>query len=417
MAPAPTNFKTASQDGISLLSSLISDINSKQVAKRTLFSNLPFEIGPGFKISVKGYNLLQKQAPARSCYIWLQGETAQIAVGKTEKMEAGSLVPVEKVDVKKAYKFGGTQILFSPEEQKELKTFGPPGLRIIGFKPQSMLPPWASIKKSTFIYPSEDDYVGSTRVFSALWQKLLKDEKMGIAWYIARSNATPILVAILPSQERLDEATNAQAIPAGLWLYPLPFADDIRYPPTVPKPVLAPDILVDEMRKVIQQLQLPKAMYDPSKYPNPSLQWHYRILQAIALEEELPETPEDKTMPKYPQIEKRVGEYIRNWGKILDEESRAYQKERYGRIGGASVKRDRDDDDEGPSTKKRIKAEKSSQSLDGMSTDELKKVIDKGTLGKHTVAELKDFLMAKGLSANGKKQDLVERVEQWAEEQ
>ena len=80
-------------------------------------------------------------------------------------------------------------------------------------------------------------------------------------------------------------------------------------------------------------------------------------------------------------------------------------------------KKDRDDDDEGPSTKKRIKAEKSSQSLDGMSTDELKKAIDKGTLGKHTVAELKDFLMAKGLSANGKKRDLVERVEQWAEEQ
>jgi ATP-dependent DNA helicase 2 subunit 1 len=26
---------------------------------------------------------------------------------------------------------------------------------------------------------------------------------------------------------------------------------------------------VDKMRVVIQQLQLPKAMYDPAKYPNP----------------------------------------------------------------------------------------------------------------------------------------------------
>ena len=35
-----------------------------------------------------------------------------------------------------------------------------------------------------------------------------------------------------------------------------------------------------------------------------ALQWHYRILQAMALDEELPETPEDKTIPKYRQIAK-----------------------------------------------------------------------------------------------------------------
>ncbi len=35
-----------------------------------------------------------------------------------------------------------------------------------------------------------------------------------------------------------------------------------------------------------------------------ALQWHYRILQALALEEDLPEKPEDKTIPKYRQIGK-----------------------------------------------------------------------------------------------------------------
>jgi ATP-dependent DNA helicase 2 subunit 1 len=164
---------------------------------------------------------------------------------------------VKSGDIKKAYKFGGSQILFTPKEQEEIKNFGAPVLRIIGFKPQSMLPIWASVKKSTFIYPSEEDYIGSTRVFAALWQKLLKDKIMGVAWYIARKNASPLLVAILPSQERLDEGTGVQVVPAGLWLYPLPFADDIRANPEVPKPVLAPDILVDEMRKVVQQVRMP----------------------------------------------------------------------------------------------------------------------------------------------------------------
>ena len=35
-----------------------------------------------------------------------------------------------------------------------------------------------------------------------------------------------------------------------------------------------------------------------------ALQWHYRILQALALDEDLPEKPEDKTIPKYRQIDK-----------------------------------------------------------------------------------------------------------------
>ena len=66
-------------------------------------------------------------------------------------------------------------------------------------------------------------------------------------------------------------------------------------------------------------------MYDPFKYPNPALQWHYKIIQALALEEDLPEKPDDKTIPKYKQIHKRAGEFIHNWGVILDEEARSHE--------------------------------------------------------------------------------------------
>jgi ATP-dependent DNA helicase 2 subunit 1 len=316
-------LRSSPRDGISLLASLISDINSKQTAKRTLFSNLPFELGVGkdangkevpFKISVKGYNILQKQKPARSCYVYEDGEHLQIAEyvhGDSKQMAEGeTIAKVNKPDVIKAYKFGGETVSFTTSEIEKLKFFGEPVLRIIGFKPQSMLPFWAAIKKSTFIYPSEEDYVGSTRVFSALWHKLLKDKKMGIAWFIARKRAQPQLVAILPSEEKLDNITHGQVFPAGLWLYPLPFADDVRYPPPQPKePLVASNNLIEKMHKILGQLQLPGAVYHPSKYPNPSLQWHYKILQAMALEEEMPETPEDKTVPKYRQIQKRAGEY------------------------------------------------------------------------------------------------------------
>ncbi|CAG8958589.1 hypothetical protein HYFRA_00009906 [Hymenoscyphus fraxineus] len=397
----PTTFKAASEDGISLLNSLITDINSKQFAKRTLFSNLPFEIGPGLTISVKGYNLLQQQKPARSCYVYMDGETPQIVVGHSTKNEEESARPIEKVEIKKAYKFGGSQVFFTADEQKELKNFGSPVLRIIGFKPQSMLEFGHSVKKSTFIYPSEEDYIGSTRVFSALWKKLLDDKKMGVAWYIARKNATPILVAILPSPERMDESSGAQVIPAGLWLYPLPFADDLRHAPDLPKPTMAPDNLVDEMRLAIQQLQLPKGIYDPSRYPNPSLQWHYRILQAMALDEEIPAVPEDKTVPKYKQINKRAGEHIHNWGVLL---------------GGVPVARGvkrEGEDENGPNKKSKLKSE----SLEGMTLAEIKRVVEGERLKSHSVAQLRAFLESKGLAKNGNKGDLLERVEQWVESQ
>jgi len=375
---------------------------------------MPFEIGPGFQISVKGYNILQKQKAARSCYIFDRGEILQKVIGTTtQTSEANMNIPIDKTAVRKAYKFAGQQIAFKDDEQKKLKTWESPVIRIIGFKPQSLLPLWASVKKSTFIYPSEEGFVGSTRVFSALWQKLLDEKKMGIAWHIARVNANPVLVAVLPSAEKLDESKH-QIFPAGLWLYQLPFADDLRNPPALGAPIPAPDLLIDQMRDIVRQLQLPKGVYDPSKYPNRSLQWHYKLLQVAALHEETPDDMDDKSIPKYRQIKKYSGEYIYKWNQTLDSEIRIWQRDNYNgaSIHGRGLDDDDNNDDERP--KKKIKAEAKSDLAD-MTKEEISKLVAKGTISKYTVADLKGFLQAKGEDTHGKKSDLVERIEQWAE--
>ncbi|KAI9779938.1 MAG: ATP-dependent DNA helicase II subunit 1 [Geoglossum umbratile] len=383
-------------DGISLLNSLLSSINSKAVARRALFSNLPLEIGPGFKISVKGYILFKRQEPARSCYVWLNGEKAQIVKGTTTQIAEDTARPVQKSEIKKAYKFGGEQVAFTPMEVKELRNFGDPVIRIIGFKPLSMLPIWASLKQSTFIYPSEEDIVGSTRVFSALYQKLLKDQKMGIVWFIARKNAAAVIAAMIPGAERFGEYRE-QVMPPGMWLVPLPYADDIRQNPETTM-VPSPDSLVDMMRTVVQQLQLPKGQYNPEKYPNPALQWHYRILQAMALEEDLPEKPEDKTIPKHRQIHKRAGEYVLEWGRELEQQFR---------------------DDDGPSIPakkaKTSRAVPASSSTIALSDDVMLAHWKQNTVSKLTVQALKIWMESKNLTVSGKKADLVERVEGYFE--
>jgi ATP-dependent DNA helicase 2 subunit 1 len=398
-----------SGDGLTLLNSLISNINSKQAAKRALFSNLPFEVAPGLRISVKGYNIVHRQTPARSCYIWLDGEKPQLAFGETTRITDDTARTVEKGEIKKAYKFGGEYVYFTPEEQKTLRDFGTPIIRIIGFKPRSSIPMWASVKKSTFIFPSEEDFVGSTRVYTSLWQKLLKDEKVGIAWCVTRSNAAPILAAIMPSRAHQEDESSAPSLPSGLWLYPLPFADDLRAIKPPGDLAKSSDKLKDQMRTIAQQLQLPKAVYNPLKYPNPALQWHYKILQALALEDEVPEKAEDTTQPKYKAISKRAGGYLEDWSEALEQEASYAQQKR-------AVKRELGDDlPQRPAKRSRAGSEKPAASS-SMSAAQLRESIDSGAIAKFTVAQLKDILGAKGISPSGRKIELIERIEQWVDE-
>lgn len=310
--------------------------------------------------------------------------------------------------MKKAYKFGGEYVYFSPEEQKSLKDFGSPVVRIIGFKSRRSIPLWGSVKKSTFIYPSEEDYVGSTRVFTALWQKLLKDDKIALAWCVVRSNANPMLAAIMPSKPQSDEDSGTPFLPAGLWLYPLPFADDLRDIKPPGKLAQASDDLKTQMRIIIQQLQLPKAMYNPTKYPNPSLQWHYKILQALALEEEVPETAEDTTLPKFKAISKRAGGYLEEWSETLSTEATSATE-------GRAVKREIGDElPERPA--KRGRTTVAQPGGPGLTPAQLKAAVDNGSISKMTVAQLKDVAGEKGLSTSGRKADIIERIEQWVEE-
>lgn len=417
-------LKTGTADGITLLQSLLSTISSKATPKRALFSAASLEIAPGLKIGVKGFLLYKHQKPERSTYIYLGDERPQIVKGQTtqyaDDFEGGSR-NITKVEIKKAYSFGGETITFSQDEMKSLRDFGAPVIRIIGFKPIASLPMWANFKSSTFVYPFEDDYIGSARVFSALYQKMVKSQLMALSWLIVRKNASPVLAAIVPTlktDEDNDDASNQACVsptgaPQGLHLIPLPFADDLRQnPPSMHEvPIRAPDELVDKMRPVIEQLNLPKQIYDASRYPNPSLQWHYRILQAIALEEDLPEKPEDKTKPKSRQIDKRAGHMAVEWG---DELTKVYKEHLAQNPDSANLSEKRPsarapksngEDGQG----KRVKTEH------GTAEEDIRKLFETGKLSSLTVPQLKDFASSKKLLISGRKADLVERIEAWFE--
>ena len=397
----------------------MSNINSKQTPKRALFSRMTFELGPGLQISVKGYNVIHKQAPARSCYVWLDGEKAQIAMSHTARIAEDSARTLEDIEVKKAYKFGGEYVYFEEDDIKnKIKKFGDPVIRIIGFKDRSLLPFWASLRKSIFIFPSEDVFVGSTRVFSALWKTLLQSNKIGIAWHIARKNGNPQLVAILPSKSQSDETSGSRFLPAGLWLYPLPSVDDVREGPDYKGAPRTTKELTERMNSIVGQLQLPGASYNPTRYPNPALQWHYKILQALALEEEVPDQPEDTTIPKYRSIHKRSGRDIQEWSETADEVLGKLKEEK-------AIKRDLEESDtEEEEARPKTKKSRTAAAVpkggrgggSGVADSELKKRSKEDTLSKLTVADLKSAMSERGLETKGLKKDLLERLEQWIED-
>ncbi|KAF2675566.1 DSB repair complex subunit Ku70 [Microthyrium microscopicum] len=408
-APAPVTKAakaSSSGDGISLLQSLISSINSKAAPRRALFT-LPMELGADFIIGVKGFITIKRQELAKSCYVWVGGEKPQIVTG------VRTIAPKDEVDqvpqklltteTRKAYLFGGEQVHLSEEEKASLRNFGDPGIRVVGFKPLNMLPTWANTRPSVFVYPDETNYIGSTRVFSALQQNLLQSEKFALVWFIARKGAHPRMAAMIAGKEKIDE-NGEQRMPPGLWIITLPFADDIRAKPDIPL-ARASDSLVEKMKEIMGQLRLPKSEYDPQRYPNPSLQYFYRVLQSLALEEEIPEQDDDKTVPKYKQIYKRSGTLISDWAQELEED---YQKHEQSKpsttLASRSIKRENDGD--GPPSK-RVKTETAS-----MSDADLRQHYEKGTLAKLTVPVLSEWATKKQLHpASKKKADVVAAIE------
>ena len=274
-------------------------ITAKQAPRRALLT-CRIELAPNLHIGVKGYLLYKRLEPARSHYIYEGGEKLQQVKGHTTKLNDETAQEVVPAEIRKAYKFGGDAITFNEDEMRKIRYFGDPIIRVIGFKPMKDLEFWHNVRPATFIYPSEDEITGSTRTFAALHQKLLNDKKFGLVWYIARRNAAPVLCAMIASAEKIDDGK--QTVPPGLFLIQLPFVDDIRHNPEVTL-LVAPGSLINKMRDVIRQLHKPNG-YNPQKYSNPALQKHYKILQAIALEDELPEKFDDHTLPQYKLLDK-----------------------------------------------------------------------------------------------------------------
>lgn len=101
---------------------------------------------------------------------------------------------------------------------------------MIGFKPAESVEWQFNFKTSYFLYPTEENYTGSVRAFTALARSLWNKGKVALVWTILRQNSSARMAVLLP--ELNQSITGSVHSPQGLYLVPLPFADDLRDPPS-----------------------------------------------------------------------------------------------------------------------------------------------------------------------------------------
>jgi ATP-dependent DNA helicase 2 subunit 1 len=388
-------------------------LNKKQFKKRAL-GTIEMEIGgkvndltsenaagevESMKFAVKIYVLFKEQK--KESAVNLDKRNNERVESITRFVNTRTVNLVNKYEYKKFYSYGGEKVVFSEEEIKSIKELGQTGLKLIGFKPVQAIKPEWNVKNPYFIYPDESSIIGSTTVFHALLKAMEELQQVAICRLIYRRGSPPRFVALFPQLEKLDHVGN-QLQPPGFHLVFLPYSDDIRKIPTYPT-AIAEETLQRKARKIVEALHLP-GKFNSALIPNPSLQKHYQVIQALALEESAPQEVEDLLKPDVEGMQK-----FRPFFESFEEEVS---------LGLEPVNRVVQEDEEDEDKKKRkikqsgeaVKRAKVEVSDSEFQQFDWPKLVANGELKRLKIDQLKIFLRHKKLPLSGTKSDLLQRI-------
>nr|GLL47705.1 ATP-dependent DNA helicase 2 subunit KU70 [Ipomoea trifida]GMD85477.1 ATP-dependent DNA helicase 2 subunit KU70 [Ipomoea batatas]GME15070.1 ATP-dependent DNA helicase 2 subunit KU70 [Ipomoea batatas] len=285
--------------------------------------------------------------------------------------------------------------MFSVDELSEIKRVSTGHLRLLGFKPLSCLKDYHNLRPSTFVFPSDEEMIGSARIFIALHRSMTRLKRFAVAFY---GNSTQSRLVALVAQDEIT-TSRGQVEPPGMHLIYLPYSDDIRHieefhsdSNDLPH---ATDDQIKAASAVVRRIDLKD--FSVCQFSNPALQRHYAVLQALALDEdEMPEM-KDETVPDEegmarPGIVKALEEFkLSVYGENYNEESDLASK---GKATEASKKR-------------KAIAENAAKEYTNYNWSDL---ADNGQLKELAVTELKYYLAAHNLPVSGKKELLISRI-------
>ena len=266
---------------------------------------------------------------------------------------------------------------------------------------------------------------------NALIKQMIAQDKMGIVRFIPRQTSVVRFCALLPQLEHYDEEDN-YLTPEGFHLIFLPYSDDMRNPENIlPQLGNKPDpsrAQIQSAKLLIKNLTID---FDSRNFENPSIQKFYTSLQALALQEQEPEEYEDLLEPDYEGMSKfaEIIEKFRDetfggfdFRSVMSKKPAAGGK-RGAAAAGASkppakkkkpAASEKSPVEEEKKSKKAAPKKKAAGDADWEINDEaLKAKFTGGAVKKCTVPVLKGYCKERGLKVTGKKQDLLDVLEDY----
>ncbi|KAL7609250.1 ATP-dependent DNA helicase 2 subunit KU70 [Lactuca sativa] len=361
----------------------------KRMFKKRRVRRIIFTVAGGLSIELNTYALIRPTVPGT--ITWLDSVTNLPLKAERSFIcaDTGSII---QEPPKRFQTYKNEDIKFTIEELSEIKKVSTGSLRLLGFKPLSCLKDYHNLKPSTFVFPSDEEVIGSTCIFIALHRSMIRLKRFAVAFF--GSSSRPQLVALV-AQEEVTYG-GGQIEPPGMHMIYLPYSDDIRpieelHSDTSGMMPLANDEQIEKATALVKRVDLRD--FSVCQFSNPALQSHYAVVQALALDEdEMPEI-HDETLPdeegmSRPGIAKAMEEFkICVYGENYDEE-----EEKAGNAKGA----------------KKRKTEEAAVSK--AAYYDWSKLADDGKLKDLTVQELKSYLTANKLTVAGKKEVLITRI-------
>lgn len=271
----------------------------KKSYRRLAVSNVSFEIAEGFAIGVGVYSLIKKSGYTHHKKINLDRESNALvsSVSKTSKIITDSEDPPKELPLLKSellfyQEYGGERVEFSSNEMKEIKNpFGPPMMKLLGFKPANIIckEKWF-LKMGYFLYPNEKIIEGSTIAFKAMHRACSELDMVAICVLCTRVNARPTIVALNPCKN-----PNGLDVEVGFDVIHIPFIENVRDFNIEDDDVSS----VEPAHKIVMKDLLKSINFDykPDMFANPKLQSEYSAIEAIALQEDNIESFVDTTKP------------------------------------------------------------------------------------------------------------------------
>lgn len=278
----------------------------QQSNRHLAVAKLKFQIGEGFVIGVGVYNLKSKTQYKKSDLDRVDNAVVN-RVTKTEKVAMEDdhdevepkTMPLLKSELVYYQNYGGERVAFTDAEMKQLKNpFGPPMVKLLGFKPATIMckEKWF-LKSGYFLYPNESIIEGSTIAFKAMHQACVDTNMVAISVLSTRVNAKPSIVALAPCTHPL-----GLDVEIGFDVIHIPFVENVRDLPEV-EDYESTNMSTQQKGLMKDILKTLKFDYRPDIFENPKLQCEYRAVEAIALEEDDLDPFVDTTKPNADRFE------------------------------------------------------------------------------------------------------------------